>query len=52
RAETDQPGSGLGLAIVRSIAERHGARLELDSSPYGGLQVGVGFPAAGAVVES
>ncbi|MDO9596285.1 MAG: ATP-binding protein [Azoarcus sp.] len=52
RAETDQPGSGLGLAIVRSIAERHGARLELDSSPYGGLQIGVGFPAAGAVVEA
>ena len=33
-------GSGLGLAIVRTIAERHGATLALDSSPdLGGLRV-------------
>lgn len=50
RAETDQPGSGLGLAIVRSIAERHGACLELDTSPYGGLQVGVGFPVVVTII--
>lgn len=39
-----QSGSGLGLAIVRSIAERHAARLVLDTSPLGGLRVAVGFP--------
>ncbi len=33
-------GSGLGLAIVRTIAERHGATLALDTSPdLGGLRV-------------
>ena len=33
-------GSGLGLAIVRTIAERHGSTLALDSSPdLGGLRV-------------
>lgn len=44
RAGQEQAGSGLGLAIVRSIAERHGARLVLDASPLGGLRVAVGFP--------
>jgi two-component system, OmpR family, sensor kinase len=45
RAGTDVPGSGLGLAIVRSIAERHGARVELDTGPDGrGLAVRVAFP--------
>lgn len=52
RAETDQPGSGLGLAIVRSIAERHRACLELDTSSYGGLQIGVGFPSLVAAVAT
>jgi signal transduction histidine kinase len=40
------PGSGLGLAIVRRIAERHGARVELDdAAPGRGLAVTVTFPA-------
>jgi two-component system sensor histidine kinase TctE len=40
------PGSGLGLAIVRSIAQRHGGRLELDSpGEYGGLTATLVLPA-------
>lgn len=43
-ASTDAPGSGLGLAIVRAIAERHGARLCLDTSDrLGGLRAEVRF---------
>ena len=38
------PGSGLGLAIVKSIAEMHGARLELADGENGtGLAVRVRF---------
>jgi two-component system OmpR family sensor kinase len=45
RADSDVPGSGLGLAIVRSIVERHGAAIELDSGPGGrGLTARVRFP--------
>ena len=32
RAGEALPGSGLGLAIVRSIAERHGAILRLETA--------------------
>lgn len=39
-------GSGLGLAIVKTIAERHGATLQLGTSErLGGLQVEVRLPA-------
>jgi two-component system OmpR family sensor kinase len=44
-AGNDVPGSGLGLAIVRSIAERHDAKLVLGEGRDGrGLRVRVVFP--------
>jgi two-component system sensor histidine kinase TctE len=40
-----QPGTGLGLAIVRSIAERHGGRLELSEGADGrGLTASIVLP--------
>jgi two-component system OmpR family sensor kinase len=45
RGQAEVPGSGLGLSIVRSVAERHGATVALDSGPGGkGLRVRVSFP--------
>lgn len=39
------PGSGLGLAIVKSVADRHGAGIELGDGPGGsGLAIRVKFP--------
>lgn len=39
------PGTGLGLAIVRSIAERHGGKLQLQDGPHDrGLSVSVRLP--------
>lgn len=46
----DGRGSGLGLAIVREIAEQHGARVDLDETPGGGLRVRVSFPLSAGVV--
>jgi len=42
---TDTPatGAGLGLSIVKTIAELHGARVELDESALGGLKVTIRF---------
>jgi two-component system OmpR family sensor kinase/two-component system sensor histidine kinase QseC len=48
RAASSDAGSGLGLAIVRSVAQRHGATVELDDSPLGGLRVQVRFAKAAA----
>ncbi|HEY9067959.1 MAG TPA: ATP-binding protein [Burkholderiaceae bacterium] len=45
RANTGEAGTGLGLAIVRGVAERHGAHVDLDDSPLGGLRVRVRFAA-------
>ncbi|MBK7543520.1 MAG: sensor histidine kinase N-terminal domain-containing protein [Candidatus Competibacteraceae bacterium] len=46
-ADAAAPGSGLGLAIVRRVADRHHARIDLDSSQNGsGLRVTVRFPQA------
>lgn len=43
-ASAEQQGSGLGLSIVRSIAQRHGARITLSNRPEGGLVVAIFFP--------
>lgn len=47
RGGQDEQGTGLGLAIVRSVAARHGAQVELEDSPLGGLRVSVRFTGAG-----
>ena len=44
----EESGSGLGLAIVKAIAERHGARIELDAADSGGLLARVVLPLAPA----
>jgi two-component system OmpR family sensor kinase len=44
-AGSEVSGSGLGLAIIKSIAERHGAKLVLGESQHlGGLEVKVILP--------
>ncbi len=43
--EPQAPGSGLGLAIVKSIADQHGATLDIGrSESLGGLRVRLLFP--------
>lgn len=39
-------GTGLGLAIVKHVLQRHGARLEIDSTPGKGSTFTCVFPAA------
>jgi signal transduction histidine kinase len=39
-------GAGLGLSIVRSVADAHGGRVDVQPRPGGGLVVGVELPAA------
>ncbi len=44
RAEgTTEPGTGLGLAIVKTIADRHGAFIELQNAEPHGLRIRVVF---------
>jgi signal transduction histidine kinase len=43
RSPGDEGGTGLGLAIVRSVAQRHGATVDLGDSPLGGLRVSLRF---------
>ncbi|MEM9989994.1 MAG: ATP-binding protein, partial [Pseudomonadota bacterium] len=40
----NMPGSGLGLSIVRDVARAHGGRLDLGTSPLGGLRATISLP--------
>jgi len=52
RAGNSTSGSGLGLAIVKTIADAHGATVDLTDNPDGsGLRVSVKFPAAAATAD-
>ena len=41
---TKNDGTGLGLSIAHSIAEQHGGRIEVDSTPGGGTTFRVELP--------
>jgi len=41
---TKQSGTGLGMGIVRSVIERHGGRLEVESRPGEGTRMRVELP--------
>lgn len=43
----DQGGTGLGLALSRRVAEAHGGRIHVESSPLGGACFVVSLPSAG-----
>lgn len=44
RARTRQGGAGLGLAIARSIAQAHGAEIDVESTPGNGARFSVKMP--------
>ena len=46
-ARIDSAGVGLGLSIVESVAQAHGARVNAQASPGGGLVVSVTMPSPG-----
>jgi signal transduction histidine kinase len=46
RADEKIPGSGLGLAIVDDLARLYEGKIELATSPLGGLRFSLTLPAA------
>lgn len=48
----DQGGTGLGLALSRRVAEAHGGRIHIESSPLGGACFVVSLPSAGWTGEA
>jgi signal transduction histidine kinase len=46
RLDETKPGSGLGLHIVSETADMHGGKLELETSPLGGLRAVLRLPSS------
>lgn len=46
RLDSGRPGSGFGLAIVRAIAEAHGGRLIVSSTPGQGATFAIELPSS------
>jgi len=44
---TKANGTGLGMAIARSVVDRHGGRLAVDSEPGRGTRIRIELPLRG-----
>ena len=49
---TKSRGTGLGLAITRTVVERHGGRVEVESQPGAGTTVRIVLPAEAPATEA
>jgi len=50
-APRQQIGSGLGLPLAKALAESNGASFSIESTPGGGTQVDLDFPASRLMVD-
>lgn len=48
KASSHIPGSGIGLSLVKSIAEKYGGSIQLQSTPGNGTTARLEFPCTGA----